>query len=59
MFHSSARQNMPELVGITVSVISLSILLHGSSATPLLSFYQRQKIFWRRARKISANQASE
>jgi hypothetical protein len=50
---------MPELVGITVSVISLSILLHGSSATPLLSFYQRQKIFWRRARKISANQASE
>ena len=49
--HSSGHQNMQELVGLTVSVISLSILLHGSSATPLLSFYQRQKIFWRRARK--------
>jgi len=41
--HAPQGQNIHELVGITVSVISLSILLHGSSATPLLSFYQRQK----------------
>lgn len=42
--------NTNELVGITVSVISLSILLHGSSATPLLAFYQRQKRFWQQAK---------
>jgi len=49
------HKNIAELIGITLSVISVSILLHGSSATPLLSFYQRQKTFWRRsARSQSA-----
>ncbi len=47
--HAPEGQNIAELVGITVSVISLSILLHGSSATPLLSFYQRKKAFWQRS----------
>jgi sodium/hydrogen antiporter len=32
-----------ELAGLTFSVISLSILLHGSSATPLLALYQRSR----------------
>ncbi|MDF3069593.1 MAG: sodium/hydrogen exchanger family protein [Polyangiaceae bacterium] len=32
-----------ELTGLTISVIALSILVHGSSATPLLSFYERRK----------------
>lgn len=31
-----------ELAGLTLSVIALSILLHGSSATPLLDFYKRK-----------------
>jgi sodium/hydrogen antiporter len=31
-----------ELAGLTLSVISLSILVHGSSATPLLGLYQRR-----------------
>lgn len=32
-----------ELAGLTLSVITLSILLHGSSATPLLDFYKRKR----------------
>ncbi|HEY6079833.1 MAG TPA: sodium:proton antiporter [Polyangiaceae bacterium] len=31
-----------ELAGLVLSVITLSILLHGSSATPLLDFYKRR-----------------
>jgi len=31
-----------ELAGLTLSVIALSILRHGSSATPLLDFYKRK-----------------
>ncbi|HYJ10142.1 MAG TPA: cation:proton antiporter, partial [Polyangiaceae bacterium] len=31
-----------ELAGLTLSVITLSILLHGTSATPLLAFYKRK-----------------
>jgi sodium/hydrogen antiporter len=31
-----------ELAGLTLSVVTLSILLHGSSATPLLDSYQRK-----------------
>jgi NhaP-type Na+/H+ or K+/H+ antiporter len=44
-----------ELAGITVSMIALSILFHGSSATPLLNLYQRQKE--RRARPRHHDQA--
>ncbi len=47
--HAPEGQNIAELIGITVSLISLSILVHGSSATPLLSFYQRHKKLLRRS----------
>ncbi len=47
--HAASHQTSVELVGITVSVISLSILVHGTSATPLLTLYHRQKQFWRRS----------
>lgn len=48
--HALDGRSSAELVDITVSVISVSILVHGSSATPLLAFYQRHKDFWRRAK---------
>lgn len=32
-----------QLAGITFSVITLSIVVHGSSATPLLTFYRRRR----------------
>lgn len=47
--HSPSGIDMKELAGITFSVISLSVLFHGSSATPLLSFYTRRRNAWRRA----------
>jgi len=56
--HAPEGQNISELVGITVSVISLSILLHGSSATPLLSFYQRQKEFRQRRKELRRRSAT-
>jgi len=34
------------------SVIGVSILLHGSSATLLLEFYQRQKAAWQRPASV-------
>lgn len=49
--HASQRQSLSEIAGITVSVISLSVLLHGSSATPLLAFYARHRGNWRRSPK--------
>jgi NhaP-type Na+/H+ or K+/H+ antiporter len=36
------RQIDTTLASLTLSVISLSILLHGSSATPLLALYRRR-----------------
>ena len=32
---------IPELVGITLSVVALSILIHGISGQPILNFYER------------------
>lgn len=32
-----------DLVGITLSTVALSVLVHGTSATPLLNLYERQK----------------
>ena len=49
--HGPKGQDIADWVGLTVSVISLSILLHGSSATPLLSFYQRHKDLRKRSAK--------
>jgi sodium/hydrogen antiporter len=40
-----------ELAGLTLSVVTLSILLHGSSATPLLDFYMRKLTAARARRK--------
>ena len=40
------------LAGITLSVVSLSILLHGTSATPLLALYER------RSRAVSRRRSS-
>lgn len=46
--HGATKEFGPHLVGLTISVITLSILVHGSSATPLLSFYERRKSLRRR-----------
>jgi sodium/hydrogen antiporter len=51
--HAPEISNVTEIGALTLSIISLSILLHGSSATPLLSFYGRQKTFWRRTAKAA------
>jgi sodium/hydrogen antiporter len=34
-------ERVPELVGLTLSVVALSILLHGISSQPILDFYER------------------
>jgi NhaP-type Na+/H+ or K+/H+ antiporter len=34
-------ENVPDTVGITLSVIALSILIHGISSQPILDFYER------------------
>lgn len=38
--HGLSR-NVPELVGITLSVVALSILIHGISSQPILNLYER------------------
>ena len=48
--HSSAS-SVSQLTGITFSVISLSILFHGSSATPLLKFYHERKTLFNARRE--------
>lgn len=40
--HGLGKQAGVELASLTLSVITLSIVLHGSSATPLLDFYKRK-----------------
>jgi sodium/hydrogen antiporter len=35
-------KNAPDAVGITLSVVALSIVVHGFSAQPLLNFYERR-----------------
>lgn len=35
------NENVPETVGITLSVVALSILIHGISSQPILDFYER------------------
>ena len=35
-------ENVPDTVGITLSVVALSILIHGFSSQPILNFYERK-----------------
>ncbi len=35
-------KNAPDAVGITITVVALSIIVHGISAQPLLDFYERK-----------------
>jgi len=48
--HGLGTRAGAELASLTLSVITVSILLHGSSATPLLHFYKR-KLAHKRARQ--------
>ncbi|RYZ06145.1 MAG: sodium:proton antiporter [Myxococcales bacterium] len=48
--HGATNEPQSRLAGLTISVITLSILVHGSSATPLLSFYERRKARRRKRR---------
>ena len=51
--HGLDERAAVELASLTLSVITVSIVLHGSSATPLLDFYKR-KLAYRRARRVPA-----
>jgi sodium/hydrogen antiporter len=51
--HGLDKRAAVELVGLTLSVITVSIVLHGSSATPLLDFYKRN-LSYRRAQRAPA-----
>ncbi len=35
------NDNIADMVGITLSVVALSILIHGVSSQPILDFYER------------------
>jgi NhaP-type Na+/H+ or K+/H+ antiporter len=39
--HGVPGPEAAELVGLTISVVAISILLHGTSARPILSRYER------------------
>ena len=40
--HGVSGPAATELAGVTISVVAASILLHGTSARPLLSWYERR-----------------
>ena len=40
--HGVTGPEAAELAGLTISVVALSILLHGTSARPILKRYERQ-----------------